>query len=144
MTPNITLTGSTSAPGISGSSSGSANVFLTLIDVTNHNTETLISATFNGSTLNENPLSVSVGDIIQLSVTFSSLASQSWNTDVSPAFADFSHTFQYSLTDFTSDSGFDYSPTAAATPRPAALPLFATGLGALGVLGWRRKRKTAA
>jgi hypothetical protein len=26
----------------------------------------------------------------------------------------------------------------AATPAPAALPLFATGLGALGLLGWRR------
>jgi hypothetical protein len=25
-------------------------------------------------------------------------------------------------------------------PLPAALPLFATGLGALGLLGWRRKR----
>jgi hypothetical protein len=32
----------------------------------------------------------------------------------------------------------------AATPLPAALPLFATGLGALGLLGWRRKRKAAA
>ncbi len=30
------------------------------------------------------------------------------------------------------------------TPLPAALPLFATGLGALGLLGWRRKRKTQA
>jgi hypothetical protein len=30
------------------------------------------------------------------------------------------------------------------TPLPAALPLFATGLGALGLLGWRRKRKGAA
>ena len=29
---------------------------------------------------------------------------------------------------------------APATPLPAALPLFATGLGALVVLGWRRKR----
>jgi hypothetical protein len=29
-------------------------------------------------------------------------------------------------------------------PIPAALPLFATGLGALGLLGWRRKRKQAA
>jgi hypothetical protein len=32
---------------------------------------------------------------------------------------------------------------ATATPLPAALPLFATGLGALGLLGWRRKRKNA-
>jgi len=30
------------------------------------------------------------------------------------------------------------------TPLPAALPLFATGLGALGLFGWRRKRKQAA
>ena len=27
------------------------------------------------------------------------------------------------------------------TPLPAALPLFATGLGVLGLIGWRRKRK---
>ena len=26
------------------------------------------------------------------------------------------------------------------TPAPATLPLFATGLGAFGLLGWRRKR----
>jgi hypothetical protein len=31
-----------------------------------------------------------------------------------------------------------------ATPLPAALPLFATGLGVMGLLGWRRKRKGAA
>jgi len=29
-------------------------------------------------------------------------------------------------------------------PLPAALPLFATGVGALGLLGWRRKRKAQA
>jgi len=29
-------------------------------------------------------------------------------------------------------------------PLPAALPLFATGLGALGLRGWRRKKKAAA
>ena len=34
--------------------------------------------------------------------------------------------------------------TASATPLPAALPLFATGLGALGLLGWRRKKKAQA
>jgi hypothetical protein len=34
--------------------------------------------------------------------------------------------------------------TPVATPLPAALPLFATGLSALGLLGWRRKRKAQA
>ena len=41
----------------------------------------------------------------------------------------------------------DISVTAAAvgaTPLPATLPLFATGLGAMGLLGWRRKRKSAS
>jgi len=33
---------------------------------------------------------------------------------------------------------------APTTPLPAALPLFATGLGAMGLLGWRRKRKAQA
>jgi hypothetical protein len=33
---------------------------------------------------------------------------------------------------------------APATPLPATLPLFATGLGGLGLLGWRRKRKAQA
>jgi hypothetical protein len=37
----------------------------------------------------------------------------------------------------------DVIATAAttATPLPAALPLFATGIGGLGLLAWRRKRK---
>jgi hypothetical protein len=33
---------------------------------------------------------------------------------------------------------------AVATPLPAALPLFAGGLGVMGLLGWRRKRKASA
>jgi hypothetical protein len=37
-----------------------------------------------------------------------------------------------------------FLPPNAETPLPAALPLFATGLGALGLLGWRRKKKAAA
>ena len=36
------------------------------------------------------------------------------------------------------------SSDASATPLPATLPLFASGLGALGLLGWRRKRKALA
>jgi hypothetical protein len=44
----------------------------------------------------------------------------------------------------TDDVSFSFATettTITATPLPAALPLFATGLGALGLLGWRRKRK---
>ena len=50
------------------------------------------------------------------------------------------------------DNGVDISlsPTSyslddvSATPLPGALPLFATGLGAMGLFGWRRKRKKSA
>ena len=34
-----------------------------------------------------------------------------------------------------------FASDPAPAPLPAALPLFVTGLGALGLLGWRRKRK---
>ena len=53
----------------------------------------------------------------------------------------FSPTFADTTGDFTSAS---VTQTLIETPAPAALPLFATGLGALGLLGWRRKRKAAA
>jgi hypothetical protein len=33
--------------------------------------------------------------------------------------------------------------TLTPTPLPAALPLFASGLGAIGFFGWRKKRKAA-
>src|SRR3974390_3154357 len=38
----------------------------------------------------------------------------------------------------------NFNITITQTPLPAALPLFATGLAGLGLLGWRRKRKVAA
>jgi hypothetical protein len=40
----------------------------------------------------------------------------------------------------TPQISFDLDPT----PLPATLPLFMGGLGALGLLGWRKKRKAAA
>ena len=36
------------------------------------------------------------------------------------------------------------APEVSAVPLPATLPLFATGLGLLGLLGWRRRRKAQA
>ncbi len=38
----------------------------------------------------------------------------------------------------------DWLVRVAVIPLPAALPLFVTGLGFMGLLGWRRKRKAAA
>lgn len=39
---------------------------------------------------------------------------------------------------------FNVSSTVAATPIPAALPLFAAALGGLGFFGWRRKKASTA
>ena len=61
----------------------------------------------------------------------------------------FTSSYEYGFD--TGGNGFDFtdatwsgSGTFTATPLPAALPLFASGLGALGLLGGRRKRKAQA
>jgi len=42
-------------------------------------------------------------------------------------------------------TGVSFGPVEVTTvPLPTALPLFATGLGVSGLLGWRRKRRQAA
>ena len=49
--------------------------------------------------------------------------------------------FQDVGTYFGLDAGYVQIQSDMETPLPAALPLFASGLGAFGLLGWRRKRK---
>lgn len=41
------------------------------------------------------------------------------------------------------DPNFQVNFSLNQTPLPGALPLLASGLGAMGLLGWRKKRKTA-
>jgi hypothetical protein len=73
------------------------------------------------------------------------------------AIGDFFHSFDFPLTNiFTLPDGFtvndpdmfivnnDFLAPTAATPLPAALPLFASGAGVFGFLGWRRKKKAVA
>jgi len=61
--------------------------------------------------------------------------------------------FFYGVSLSTTQNAFEFADLQASvlhggnadpTPLPAALPLFATGLGAIGLLGWRRKRKVLA
>jgi hypothetical protein len=49
------------------------------------------------------------------------------------------------FSDGTGQPAFEYADVGLSpTPLPAALPLYAAGIGVMGVLGWRRKRKQLA
>lgn len=50
----------------------------------------------------------------------------------------------YNVPSNTFLSDVSVTPDEVATPVPAALPLFAAGLGGLGLFGWRKKRKAAS
>ena len=66
-------------------------------------------------------------------------------TDIDPVLQQVNASFALGeVTTFATDHLEFASSLIPATPVPAALPLFATGLGGLGLLGWRRKRKAAA
>jgi hypothetical protein len=54
--------------------------------------------------------------------------------------------FDFTICEDGSDAectGGQFLSFQSATPLPAALPLFASGIGAMGLFGWRRKRKAA-
>jgi hypothetical protein len=61
-------------------------------------------------------------------------------------------TYQFTITSDLDYTYHFYSPqftaggtiSLATTPLPATLPLFAGGLGAMGLFGWRKKRKSVA
>ena len=75
-----------------------------------------------------------------------------WDLSFTPIFEGLSaFLLKGALIKFTSDTGAVTIPGfsmfgngISAIPLPTTLPLFASGIGALGLLGWRRKRKNAA
>jgi hypothetical protein len=78
-------------------------------------------------------------------VDIAPVLSQPWTRYSFNVIATGTDTLQLAFRNDPIDNGLDnFSVVTAETPLPAALPLFATGLGALGLLGWRRKRKSAA
>lgn len=69
------------------------------------------------------------------------------NFDGDPMLFGLAQLFSSGATTVTYTAEADYDNLQIAlntTPVPAALPLFAGGLGALGLFGWRRKRKARA
>ncbi len=60
------------------------------------------------------------------------------------ALAEWQYGFTGDPTIATRGGGSCVASAVCPTPLPAALPLFAGGIGVMGLLGWRRKRKNAA
>jgi hypothetical protein len=92
-----------------------------------------------GFTSVDNPNASSVGEDISAALSDSNFSSGTFLlvAGLNTITADFLGTITFG------DASFLVG--ANAVPLPAALPLFATGLGALGLIGWRRKRtRTAA
>jgi hypothetical protein len=96
--------------------------------------------TFNGIDFN---LDVSFTDILN-TITGANNATVHIDDPITLALEDANGQIIPGVT-FVTDDGFVFnSGEQTATPIPATLPLFATGLGAMGLLGWRRKRKAQA
>jgi hypothetical protein len=93
-----------------------------------------LTATYNGTTTLA-PASGAVGNlgtftIVSLASTYV-LANEVGSAQLrtSPHFA---------------DTSIEFDGVPSPVPLPGALPLFATGLAGLGMLGWRKRRKAAA
>jgi hypothetical protein len=69
--------------------------------------------------------SINSQDFLDLSI----YTSNEWDFSDPPFFTELASTWEYNI---------------SIVPLPGALPLFASALGVMGLLGWRRKRKQTA
>lgn len=83
---------------------------------------------------------VQLGQVGNPSITFFNSSAQTY-TLIGPDIA--SLVFSENVGSAGNYLAFD-DLTMSQTPLPAALPLFASGLGVMGLFGWRRKRKAQA
>jgi hypothetical protein len=82
---------------------------------------------------NANPCTSTAGSVAAMFIA--GTATYSWNgLNIAPG----------AVFDISFASWNNAIDSPVTTPLPAALPLFATGLGALGLFGWRKKQKGAA
>jgi hypothetical protein len=119
-------------PGITGSAATGYSGGFTEANTYNLLTDTIYTVT----------LSIQLFDSIIGNPANGSIFGSSGGTESVSAFLDPLFLAPDGYTVLTSD-GIGNSP-ASATPLPAALPLFASGLGVMGFLARRRKRKNAA
>ena len=88
----------------------------------------------------------SVSDLLALSEIALGGGSTAYSiADLDSLTAQANAAFESGIADTFATNNLEFAPTTVPeTPVPAALPLFATGLGAMGLFGWRRKRKNVA
>jgi hypothetical protein len=142
LTYSIVLSSAYSGPApflMSANGTGSnANYSLTIFDVTKNLN---VSSGIYTSPITNYVLNMTLNDIFEITLTAHAEVHVSGGSIISQATID-APTF-VSLGPPTQLRFLDLERAPATTPLPASLPLFASGLGALGLLGWRRKRKAA-
>ncbi len=124
-----------------GSATGAAFAF---VGIYNFATSANVYSAFaqDGSFNRSDVISITEGVVYEVAVEVQVFANKFPSAPLSGT-ASVDPYFQFPVGyDLIISSGVGNAPVST-TPLPAALPLFAGGLGALGLLSWRRKRKAA-
>jgi hypothetical protein len=149
----FTVTGTGDTAAVTGSCSGvCSNVITAIFSVSGVGSGSL-TGPYTAFAANSNG-AVGIQDGVDLIDTFNSaFNSYALSTSIGPITGTFGGNFGNSFPTsagpliYTNASNSTFTAVvggASAVPLPATLPLFATGLGALGLLGWRRRRKAFA
>jgi hypothetical protein len=148
----ITLVGNTSGATNCGTNC-TANFGSASVTVSGVGSDTFTSSThaFANQNLNAVGISTSLGDILNTSssafatyLIADAIGPSTGSSGINSGLVFSTSGGSFDLTSILNNqSTFTATISPSPVPLPSALPLFATGLGALGLLGWRRKRKAA-